>query len=1458
MFNSPFDGPGDFIEPFEAGQRPSRITAALSGEIGGTCNIVCGGLCIGTAVAIGGAAGLGTWFAIENKDAASEEFQAAADEFAESAADRIAEQFESSAQGMKACALNFVHKVESLEDVIQSFFGEMTETRDQADAIRNYAGDHAKIPIGLPRTGADDWGCAQVWDQSTAVERIDAAGNSGRQEDNINQAGQLITNMIGGAFDNAWEPTEMPPESGILDGSTASSAIEALARNGGYFAPYWVYKVGGTSIDNASEQFYLRNVLNYYITLLIGQVRLATLMKATMGGNYGDSFHADNFKELIKMAGYRDSYLFSMLEKGVYAPSSMHHADETHITSYVSEETGFRESHYDNNEDLFEAFAESWEDVFPYTEWSNDERSAFLSDMNARLPQNDTFMPSTGPRFTQILFISLWTGVPEMGDRWSHSSGASALGMLWDPEGSAPAIYQRIKDLAARLNDKERYRMTIITRLIDTIKAEASGMMDNLLCVQRQWAAYEDMFDDLEDEWDDLVDEHEVEGVSSIFSGPWDSDVATEESAIDAMFENMESDMIDEAIEMNYRNNPERYFFKEQCYLLTHIFFLAQQKKDVFDFSNMYNTGDGRLVNGRSTGCNPATNAFGCPEPAPGSPESVPVTTSKKLLPYVGYTGDNAANWGPEQYNATLLLDGDPYAFVNKLVLSENLGPLVDIPHSTLSLLHPFVRLFKVEFNDEGVERDVEITFDAFRSQFEKELFTTRSMRNTGVGLKDFQFTYDGSNPFSAKKSIKAQLRMFANSFDELLVTRGSGQNTYRYVDLAIKTFNTNSERYQDLRRVNEEMAKLNFRLKAQVGWSVPTEGKNILKLSREKENALRTALYDSIITLNLTPTVHDFEIDSLGRVNFNIKYLAFVEDALDQAKFNVFSNAGNATARIKRNLRLEHYREVCESEDVRDIKKAFTVMASEEVTDSLSELISKMMDLDRIYYIRLNHEEIKDFVSEGPFSPAATDNPPEISDSDNYDAATAEAIEESLQVYRDVVMEENDRELGNEEERAISTALYSMDPEDQIVSYFYFSDLVDTILRNVDLEMESIPSGISALGSSAAYSREDIDDLVAEYEDYGKIFKKLRYLLGPVEFVNPNEEQESAFVNLGDIPISVKYFFEWLTSTMVKKQDSYFSLSSFMNQFVNNLVRHFLNDSRCFEYNIKQRVRLQQIPFTGPQEITYRGEEDAAGMVHDPITVAYAANHIRRGAIENRDIWAQPDGTDAYPLLRDTGLNGIAKIEGIDEVNYMIYFVGQTRPSEPPDSVNRREFDEERGIYHYQIGRDRGLVKDIKLKKTSTPGLAEVRFEQQGYDGLEQLRVTYDATIESYSNANTFPGTYIYIDPFGWSPSATTAYGDEFNLTKYGLGGYYMIIRSTHKFAPGIANSSIEAKWVNALDDDAERMSRDAAGAEDRKRDCSAEVERYQDQAGIEEPEEPAEAETAEVGGVWGLLLDD
>ena len=169
-------------------------------------------------------------------------------------------------------------------------------------------------------------------------------------------------------------------------------------------------------------------------------------------------------------------------------------------------------------------------------------------------------------------------------------------------------------------------------------------------------------------------------------------------------------------------------------------------------------------------------------------------------------------------------------------------------------------------------------------------------------------------------------------------------------------------------------------------------------------------------------------------------------------------------------------------------------------------------------------------------------------------------------------------------------------------------------------------------------------------------------------------------------------------------------------------------------------------------------------------------------------------------PLLNISGPPGSPRVQGniTEEINYLVFSAGRTPSSR--SMVGNREEDEKAGIFHYILGQPRGIVKNIKLTKTDAKYLAEVRWEQDGYDGLQQLRMVYDTTVECYSNVRTFPGTYIFVDPRGWDPGTTLGAEDLKNISRYGIGGYCMIIRSEHTFGPGEANSTLTAKWVQEV----------------------------------------------------------
>jgi hypothetical protein len=192
-------------------------------------------------------------------------------------------------------------------------------------------------------------------------------------------------------------------------------------------------------------------------------------------------------------------------------------------------------------------------------------------------------------------------------------------------------------------------------------------------------------------------------------------------------------------------------------------------------------------------------------------------------------------------------------------------------------------------------------------------------------------------------------------------------------------------------------------------------------------------------------------------------------------------------------------------------------------------------------------------------------------------------------------------------------------------------------------------------------------------------------------------------------------------------------------------------------------------------------------------------------------------------------------------EMNYQIFYAGRAYPAEKM-SGNEQE-DLENGIFHYLLGKDRGLVKNISLERTDMTGLKELRFEQEGFDGLTQLREVYNANIDSMLNLHTFPGTYIFVDPRGFSPEAGIDY------TQFGIGGYYMITRSEHSIGPGKADTKIVAKWVShaSKEEDKNEKEKIVSENESQPRKCIAEkrtssfASRFGDALVIDSPAEAA-----------------
>ena len=297
-------------------------------------------------------------------------------------------------------------------------------------------------------------------------------------------------------------------------------------------------------------------------------------------------------------------------------------------------------------------------------------------------------------------------------------------------------------------------------------------------------------------------------------------------------------------------------------------------------------------------------------------------------------------------------------------------------------------------------------------------------------------------------------------------------------------------------------------------------------------------------------------------------------------------------------------------------------------------------------------------------------------------------------------------------------------------ITFFYVSDIIDLIMSGIEKSFETKEAQIAGLKKpTPKMSSSEWESLKTAKKDENQRkseqFKKFRLVLGPIEIVNPKNPSESKSISLGDVPVSTKYFNEWMAKKIEKEDDMIFSLASFINQFLGDFINDVLNTDECFNGQIKQSTLLFHTTVTA-----YKKSAEADDDLTDKIlNKSYGS---RRYNIDNYKHFEES-------LLR---ISGDPKSPGgrpaknplEREIHYLIYYAGRSQPKEKINGSKTE--DQARGVFHYGIGKPEGIVKTINFQRNSVPSLKMVRFEQEGYDGLQQLREQYDAIIKQCRGA--------------------------------------------------------------------------------------------------------------------------
>ena len=711
----------------------------------------------------------------------------------------------------------------------------------------------------------------------------------------------------------------------------------------------------------------------------------------------------------------------------------------------------------------------------------------------------------------------------------------------------------------------------------------------------------------------------------------------------------------------------------------------------------------------------------------------------------------------------------DQERLIGNLVASSDAATFFDVPPPVLTALTPKFRLYRVANQDADSKasgpKETEFIFGQFADINRKQNYTSRSTsylsspfdKGSGAGVKEFSFEFNGTTPATARKDIKATLKLHFQSFNDFIRERVSDNGeTYRFVDLIIQPSPDSDNKVNNVTVVHPNQYDPTFyRIRAEVGYYPPTPGVPYSKLTE-----LEDAIEQTNKSFFLCMVDHDLQVNVDGTVDISISYQAYIETALKSLRFDALTTPELVKKRKQVNEGLADLLDsgVCTKKQIKDYKAGMQGLDKKLREESLQSIIQRLLDRDRMYVVQVKNSDKDKFYKNGYFSSCrfvkinSEGKEIVVTESDDPADALKDASEE-------------DKLLGTVLEKDLPDLedYNYTDPEDSTVQFFFFGDLLHTIM---DTMYDPDRGGAPAVG-----------------------LEKTKFILGSLDFdpYNDNETLESP-INLAQLPISVDYFSEWFVDMVIKKGETRksYPIVYFVRDLCNRLLKNSMLEA-CVNRKIGKTMR-----FATGQISAYANDASV-----DPL-LSLAKSQI---IIDTQSASSR----STLPLKGDSDGNTGSKIENF--YNYIVLNVlGSSLTHTGNGNYGK---DIEKGRYHVNIGSNRGIVKTVQFEKSDIQYIREARYMQQGIDGLLQLSNVYNATVEMFGNTLFYPGMELFINPFGiggtelgsptWGPSHS---GGRSMANILGLGGYHTITSVITSLTPANFKTTVKALQYYSGDD--------------------------------------------------------
>lgn len=661
----------------------------------------------------------------------------------------------------------------------------------------------------------------------------------------------------------------------------------------------------------------------------------------------------------------------------------------------------------------------------------------------------------------------------------------------------------------------------------------------------------------------------------------------------------------------------------------------------------------------------------------------------------------------PRNYH---VLGGKSWKVLNYIKSPQRFKEFYRISPKQLSRMQPQVRVFKCFYDEEGNETHcVELRFEEYLNTNKSDpnsVLENKLSRGTGVGLKSFDWTFQGSNPATASKLIAYTMKIRLSSaadFDrEYVVKDNNGE--IRRMTLAEFLLPKN-----DVHDPNDQT------LKVVVGWSPNFNAQT------ESERKLKKEIMQNRQVLILSLEEHDIDFRQNGTIILTLTGQSRIDSALEMGDNDIFrlmgSDIGVTQDKLNKARKLLNQLKGCvkvratdrEKKLVKDleekIERQFGLLGKEK-TLTYSRLYRSLVDNGKVHGMKIPYSQIG-LMRE--INPDKADDP-WIKEESKYKfrQATPEELKENNSNLRQKFFDRfNEGKIKLYPQfnarRSLTGAMGTTNETIENIN----KDLNDQIAACID--QESFDDGYVIpfffLGDLLDAALEPFASRDNRYN------KKIKFLLGTFLGYDPLSAQ-NVQAPLAFIPISVDFFTKWFMENIFKSQKSRWPLKEFIKTLVVGLVPELLNTDSVrtpegIEFNLGN-LTLHNI--NGPKDI-----------------LRHPSGYIAVEGFLDEEQWGNFD-----PLSENT----------------VSYHIIHSEPYTLPDYPFEKD-----DIPKLILGSDSGLTKRIDYSRVDIPGYKELVLESNQNSAFQRIAEPYTAEVDMVGNNFFIPGQYVFLNPLTTFP---------------------------------------------------------------------------------------------------------